>query len=1137
MLKRFRKAITRTILAIVVMTLVLTSQYGMVEAEEINDDSGNISEISTNDIYGNVSTEEDEQRDIAIDSAFVDTTRDVLADEVEKDASGNIEGLTDRFGEDEFDLDTDRITDPAELENVKLIPYMLSTRKIETVGADGYNIINGADYVSYGEAEFLGLSDGIYKKEGNSETKVSDDIASNFNVLGNNIVFTTIKDGKYAIEGIDANTFEFAFEYLLDDYKIKQMYVINDEYFFILSDGDIYAIGMYDLSIDRLTTQGDIFSFIPTTEGVLYATGSLFDYDVYFGKTKILDSVSDWFTTEYGVVYRTRDAIEKQIKYADMKSVTLNIRGKAGYSSDVAMEATSQISKLSTDGDDEMEQISIIDFFAEVGKVDESYRLVEQLAESTKNENFVVNGTRAVVSDRQEAIVSKAEDVYSRKIVTLAPIKGWDGLIGAKEEFNGIIYGQPWAKDETERGFVLYNISLDEYISRINGDITFEVYDENKNIGNSPRWSTDCSTFVSYCWDLADRTNCTGLLSYSALTNGHIQIGDILLHDDRQNHDSHVKIITDIRYNSEGEISYIETTEQTVPCTYRLDYESFADFQRVLNNSAYPYTLYRLSDMEDEYHFQISESNLNLYVGQSKRLTEEHTPNGKITWSSSNPSVVKVDSSGLVTALKASNTPVTITCNMYAERANPPSKDLNCIVNVTNAPITLNCTAVTLYDCTGHNYKNLTASIPTGTAISWYSTDNNVATVNGSGRVTAVARDDCESRECYIVAKSGDSEAKCKIVVKEPTLSIPSSKEFYVTESVNLTATTTPASTITWTSSNSSIATVSGGKVTGKSAGKCTITATANGKSASCAVTVMAPSINMNRTDITKYIGESFTFTASVHPSATVTWTTTDSRVARVSGGVTTAVGVGTCNIKATANGVTATAKFTVLKPSISLNTSTLRLYKGEKYLIGATVAPSGRTVKWTTSNSSVATVASDGRVTAVAAGTATITASIDGAQASCAVTVNNKSLSISSSSVSLYKGQTTRITASTAPSATVSWSSSNTSVATVSGGTITAKGAGTCTITASANGLSANCTVKVTNPSLRISQTSLYIKKGSSATLTATTTPSTSISWSSSDTKVATVSGGKVTAKNKGRCVIYAKANGLTVTCSVTVQ
>lgn len=248
---------------------------------------------------------------------------------------------------------------------------------------------------------------------------------------------------------------------------------------------------------------------------------------------------------------------------------------------------------------------------------------------------------------------------------------------------------------------------------------------------------------------------------------------------------------------------------------------------------------------------------------------------------------------------------------------------------------------------------------------------------------------------------------------------------------------------------------------------------------------------------------------------------------------------------------------------SVTLNRSTLTLGAGESYTLIKTVKPSSAAkCSWSSSNSSVASVNSNGKVTAKKAGTATITVkTASGLTSSCRVTVKNapSSVKVNPTSLTLGKGETYIISESTNSGSYAwgfGWNSSNTSVATVektSGNKakITAKGNGTATITFKTyNGKTASCKVNVKNApaSVKINPTSLTLGVGETYTISESTNSGTyanaeNLKWSSSNTSVATVSKGSgnkavVTAKGRGTANITIKLyNGKTATCKVTVK
>lgn len=235
---------------------------------------------------------------------------------------------------------------------------------------------------------------------------------------------------------------------------------------------------------------------------------------------------------------------------------------------------------------------------------------------------------------------------------------------------------------------------------------------------------------------------------------------------------------------------------------------------------------------------------------------------------------------------------------------------------------------------------------------------------------------------------------------------------------------------------------------------------------------------------------------------------------------------------------------------SVKLNKTKATLYAGSSTTLKATVSPAKATnkkVNWSSSNTKVATV-KNGKITAKAAGTATITAkTTNGKTAKCKITVKKSYVKLNKTSLTLAKNKTATVKATVVPkgqTATLKWTTSNAKVVTVKNGKLTAKKVGTATITAkTSNGKKATCkvTVKPQPTGIKLSKTSLTLNVGKSSTLKATVSPTNAISksvkWTSSNTAVASVKNGKVTAKKAGTATITAKTtNGKTAKCKVTV-
>ena len=400
--------------------------------------------------------------------------------------------------------------------------------------------------------------------------------------------------------------------------------------------------------------------------------------------------------------------------------------------------------------------------------------------------------------------------------------------------------------------------------------------------------------------------------------------------------------------------------------------------------------------------------------------------------------------------------------------------------------------------------------------------------------------------------------------------------------------------TVSWTSSDESVATVSDGMVTAVGTGTAIITVTTldGGFTATCAVTVTdktpatipVTGVSLDKNTLSLEEGETAALTATVSPAdatnKNVTWMSSDESVAAVTDGTVTAVGAGTAVITVTTldGGFTATCAVTVTEKTpatvpvtgVSLDKNTLSLEEGETAALTATVSPADATnknVTWMSSDESVAAV-TDGTVTAVGAGTAVITATtLDGGfTATCAVTVTEKApatvpvtgVSLNKTSLTLTTGGSAALTATVIPNnatnKNVTWTSDKPGVAAVSAdGTVTAVSVGSAvvTVTTEDGGFSAVCTVTVTEPEpdiiavsgVSLDDTAIELFVGESQNLTATVSPADAtnknVTWRASDETIVTVSKGTVTAQGAGTAVVtvITEDGGKTAECTVTVK
>ncbi len=379
----------------------------------------------------------------------------------------------------------------------------------------------------------------------------------------------------------------------------------------------------------------------------------------------------------------------------------------------------------------------------------------------------------------------------------------------------------------------------------------------------------------------------------------------------------------------------------------------------------------------------------------------------------------------------------------------------------------------------------------TDKTVTWSTNRSSVATVDENGVVTARG-----VGSAVITASAGGVNQTCTVTVGTPVVNVTgvtlnkTTTTLTVGGTETLTATVAPADatdkSVTWSTSKASVATVSNGKITAVSAGTATITVTTTdgSKTATCTVTVeeavvSVTGVTLNKTSTTLTVGDTETLTATVAPAGatdkSVSWSTSKASVATVdANGKITAVGAGTATITVTTTDGSKTATCTVTVEEavvnvtgVTLNKTSTTLTVGGTETLTATVAPAGATdksVTWKSSKTGVATVDANGKITAVAAGTATITVTTtDGSKtATCTVTVTDGGSETVSGSLAPTETTNSNITALASDDNIAVTASSGTRANELSDGTIAWVTRSNSTTVSIANNSSSALTVTV---------------------------------------------------------------------------
>ena len=480
---------------------------------------------------------------------------------------------------------------------------------------------------------------------------------------------------------------------------------------------------------------------------------------------------------------------------------------------------------------------------------------------------------------------------------------------------------------------------------------------------------------------------------------------------------------------------------------------------------------------------------------------------------------------------------------------------------------------------------------PVTTAITWTSLDPGIVGVTSDGLVSALAPG------VGSVRATADSVTAVAVVVvtRVPTASVrvtPAAASVVVGAAQQLAATAYDAAgnalvgrDVAWSSRDPGIAAVSStGQVTAITPGTVIVDATIEGQVASATITVRpAPVAKVSVTPASSSVGVGGTvgLSAAVADAngnslagRTVAWPSRAPPVARVAArGPGTGGAAGTAPLPAPSEGVSGTAAVRVVAPtptavaSVDVSPSAATLLQGTARVFAATprasdgTAITGRTVTWLSSALGVANVTSSGLVTAVAPGTVTIAATVDGITGTATVTVQPPPVAVvvvspTSGTGTVAAGASAQFAASPRDAAgnvltgrVVTWTSSNTAVATVtSSGRVTGTNPGTATITATSEGVSGTVTVTVTAV-VFVSPTAVTVRdrgQPRTAQLVATdqnnhVLASPDVTWTSSDPSIATVDAnglvrGLSSHGSTATATITATYRGATATARVTV-
>ena len=564
----------------------------------------------------------------------------------------------------------------------------------------------------------------------------------------------------------------------------------------------------------------------------------------------------------------------------------------------------------------------------------------------------------------------------------------------------------------------------------------------------------------------------------------------------------------------------------------------------------------------------LDESKKTMYVGQQERLSYVVLPldasNKAVTWTSTHPNIVSVDSTGRVTA-KSVGTAVIIL------RSLDGGFSKYCTIEVKRVATGVKFDVTKLELEAGEYYYIKATATPndsTDKELIWESSDTKVAIVDDNGKVTAKS-----AGTATIMARTeAGGIAFCKVTVTQPVTGILlnfSEKTIYIGEEFKLKVSVSPSEAsklgVTWKSSNTKVATVNDeGVVEGLLGGTALITCTTvdGGFVATCMVTVLEPvtTVTLDHDELYVGVNKSVTLKATVTSDTAsnkkLKWVSSNPKVAVVNqNGKVTGKSVGYATIRAIAQDgseVEDSCEIRVVKPitNMTLDKNFITMFVGDSRSLKVTIKPKDATikeVKWTSSDPSIAIVDEDGVVTGLKAGRITITAEAmdnSGKKVICVVDVRDRvpatSVTLADRNIVMVPGETRTVQVVLNPTNSTdnfTWSTDNAAIASVNrtSGKITAKAPGTAMITVMTDS-GKTATINVTVVGLNITEFTSEQYERHVGLLKVEGT-NTRPQWSSQNTAIARVdANGTVSTYATGTTTITATVNGRKLTCKITV-
>lgn len=453
-----------------------------------------------------------------------------------------------------------------------LLPAFDAAAEGFELGNTDLNILNGGIMLS-SDGELYFNNNGIFVQHADETVEaLSADNGKNLNLYDDMLYYTLGREVKSVPKDGGAAKTVFKAAGI-----IKQMYAVNGSFYYISSET---AYSCKNGAVTRLCGLSGVLGLIPTQYGNIFLTGEVNNYTLWAGETQLLTGVTSCYTDSgYLVLYYNGENYMVELSrvfsgfYASRDLQDFNLHGTVSLAALFDEDADSNVSEYNENYD------LVCDYDALLSEA--GLKSTASAAYCATTYSADVSLMSAELSEGQQNIVKRAKQLTGFTWTPLENIVQWGnrGTFYAETTYTGVPYGQP----VNTNGYIGYGISIDGFAAAIL-DNTSKLYTSTSTYNKvAPYYSTDCSGFVSYCWGISPRKTTVTIPNVAEKVGDQsiysLQVGDCL-----DLTTSHVVLITDLAYDANGNIVWLEVSEQTPVLTCITHYgqgetRSLASFQ------------------------------------------------------------------------------------------------------------------------------------------------------------------------------------------------------------------------------------------------------------------------------------------------------------------------------------------------------------------------------------------------------------------------------------------------------------------------------------------------------------------------------------------------------------------------------